>query len=223
MPADPFDRRFDPLWAEFARVAGLSRYEGRLRRAGYLRVAGVDEAGRGCFAGPVVAAAVVLPPDAPLLEADDSKKRPAEVRERVVGRIRSLGGEIGVGVVGPDVIDSDNILEATRRAMRDALSALPAPPDAILTDAIDLPFAWSPLASFVQGDARVLSIAAASMVAKTTRDALMDDLDERFPWYGFRSNRGYGTEDHREAIRRHGPSPIHRLTFRGVVPSGAPA
>ena len=219
MPSVRSDHSLDPLWGELARIGRLSWRERRLRALGYSRIAGVDEAGRGCFAGPVVAAAVILPFDAPVLGVDDSKKLDPEARERVARWIRATGASIGVGIVGADFIDVENILEASKQAMMDAIAALPERPDAVLVDAVNLPRLTVPVLPLIRGDSLVASIAAASIIAKTTRDALMDELHREYPWYGFSSNRGYGTPDHREAIRRHGPTPIHRLTFRGVVPS----
>jgi ribonuclease HII len=221
VPTLPFDRRLDPLWRELARLARLGTVERELHRRGFARVAGVDEAGRGCFAGPVVAAAVILPDDAPLLGIDDSKILDARARGRSAEQLRRLEVEVGVGIVGADFIDANDILAATKRAMMEALAALPSRPDAVVTDAVDLPACVAPVLPVIRGDSRVLAVAAASIVAKTTRDSLMDSLDAEFPWYGFGRNRGYGTLDHREAIRRHGPSPIHRFTFRGVIPAGA--
>ena len=219
MPSARQDSLLDPIYRELVRLRRLHRCERVLRARGYRRIAGVDEAGRGCFAGPVVAAAVVLEPDAPVFEVDDSKALDAEQRRRVLDRVRAFAVGIGVGVVTAEEIDERNILVASRRAMVLALERLPDPPDCVVSDAVDLPEIPAPVLPLVKGDSRVACIAAASIVAKTFRDAMMDEYDRTWPWYGFSSNRGYGTDDHRAALLRHGPSPIHRLTFRGVVPS----
>ena len=195
--------------------------ERRLWALGYFYVAGLDEAGRGPWAGPVVAAAVVLPPArADLAQAlagvDDSKRLSPRARARLYDRIQDVALAVGVGMASADEIDAMGIVPATRLAMHRALAALPYTPDYLLLDHIRLPEVNIPQESFTRGDARVLSIAAASIIAKVTRDRIMEELDARYPGYGFAQHKGYGTAAHREALRRLGPSPIHRRTWAPV-------
>jgi ribonuclease HII len=193
-----------------------------LRAAGHRRIAGLDEVGRGCWAGPVVAAAVVLPEaalDAPELLAgvDDSKALTACQRERLCARILEVADCCGLGAVPAHVIDTHGILAATRLAMQIALLQLPRPADALLIDAVQLE-AWPcPQRALIRGDASSLSIAAASIVAKVARDRLMAELGRRLPAYGFEAHKGYGTVAHERALRSHGPSPQHRRSFRPLV------
>ena len=183
--------------------------------AGRRYVAGLDEAGRGCLAGPVVAAAVVLPPDARLPGLDDSKALTAAQREALLPRIEAEALALGVGQCAPDEIDRLNILRASLEAMRRAAAALALPPDALLVDGNQpLPVAPCVQEAVVKGDARSLSIAAASVVAKVTRDRLMAALDAEFPAYGWAGHKGYPTAAHYAALRAHGPSPHHRRSFR---------
>lgn len=192
---------------EFERVARL---------CGYRRVAGIDEAGRGPLAGPVVAAAVILPARCRLLGIDDSKQLPANDRELVYTAI--LEHAVGVGIGSADVAEIDrlNILEATRLAMRRAIDQLAPPPDYILIDAVVLPGVNVPTRPIIKGDSLSVSIAAASIIAKVTRDRLMARYHEIFPEYGFLSHKGYGTAEHLERLARHGPCSIHRRTFAPV-------
>ncbi len=195
--------------------------ERRLWALGYFYVAGVDEAGRGPWAGPVVAAAVILPPQREDLEealagVDDSKRLTPAGREVLYARIMDVALAVGVGEASHREIDDLGIVPATRLAMQRAIAALSHPPDYLLLDHIRLPEVNLPQESFTRGDARVLSIAAASIVAKVTRDRIMEELDARYPGYGFAQHKGYGTAAHREALRRLGPSPIHRRTWAPV-------
>lgn len=186
-----------------------------LHRSGYRRVAGLDEAGRGCLAGPVVAAAVLLPPDVRLDELDDSKRLSPAARDRLFEQIRAEALAVGVGQCTPAEIDNLNILHASLEAMRRAALDLALPPDVLLIDGnqtiVDAP--W-PQEAIVKGDARTLSIAAASVIAKVTRDRLMIRLHEDFPAYGWAGHKGYPTAAHYTALREHGPSPHHRRSFR---------
>lgn len=193
-------------------------HEARLWAAGYCRVAGLDEAGRGAWAGPVVAAAVILPPDEPelvrhLAGVCDSKQLTASRREALLQVIGRRAVALGVGIVPPEEIDAVGIVPATCRAMMRALQAISPPADYLLIDHLRLPEPAIPQYSLPKGDARVLSIAAASIVAKVSRDRLMVRLEERFPGYGFARHKGYGTAQHRLALARLGPSAIHRLSF----------
>jgi len=212
------------LFAEFGRLRLLDRLEKELRRRGYRLVAGVDEVGRGCLAGPVVAAAVILPEECVLPGLDDSKKIDAACRERLDAHVRRCAIAVGIGVVSAQEIDNRDILRASLQAMRLAIEALRPEPDAVLLDAVAVPGLRLPQLPVVHGDALCSSIAAASIVAKVYRDRLLDDLALRYPAYGFERHKGYGTPEHWEALRAAGPCPEHRLTFHGVVlgPSGAP-
>jgi len=190
--------------------------ESTLYREGYRRIAGFDEAGRGALAGPVVAAAVILPekPDFPWIPmVRDSKLLTGKSRERIFSLMRDSGIEIGIGIVPPQVIDSINILNATKKAMLSALHALAYPPDYLLIDALILPGLRIRQKGIIKGDRTVLSIACASVIAKVTRDHIMLELDVTYPQYGFRNHKGYGTARHIDCLRRSGACPFHRLTF----------
>jgi len=194
-------------------------FEEEARGLGFGRVAGLDEVGRGALAGPVVAAAVILDPQAPLPEGlDDSKRLTARQRERIAAELRELAVCYAYGLVGPEEIDRTNILVATRRAMLEALTKLQPCADFLLIDAIQLRESPLPQRAIIGGDAVSASIAAASVLAKTYRDALMRDYHEQFPHYGFARHVGYGTREHWAALRAHGCCPIHRRSFRGVLP-----
>jgi len=206
------------LFAELGRLAGLDLVDTELRRRGYARVAGVDEAGRGPLAGPVVAAAVVLPEGCVLPGLDDSKKLDAETRALLDREIRSRAVDVGLGVVDAATIDADNVLQASLAAMRQAVASLAPPPDALVVDAVRVPGVRLPQVPIVHGDALSSSVAAASIVAKVHRDALCEEMARRYPVYGFERHKGYGTPEHWEALRRFGPCPEHRLSYRGVVP-----
>ncbi len=193
-------------------------YEKRLWEDGYRRVAGLDEAGRGAWAGPVVAAAVILPPDQPELAhflsgVRDSKMLTATRREMLLEIIEQHALAWGVGAVPPSVIDARGIVPATREAMSLALGVLSPPADYLLIDHITLPDQPLPQVSIPKGDARILSIAAASIVAKVSRDRMMVDLETRYPGYGFGQHKGYGTPQHQAALASIGPSAVHRLSF----------
>jgi ribonuclease HII len=196
--------------------------EQRLWDAGYRRIAGVDEVGRGCWAGPVVAAAVVLP-EAVLAEpgllagVDDSKLLAARQREQLCAQIISVATAWGVGAVQADVVDTHGILAATRLAMQIALLRLSQPADALLIDAVQLEDWPCPQRALIKGDSTSLSIAAASIVAKVARDRLMVALGRRRPEYGFEAHKGYGTAAHERALRMYGPSPQHRRSFRPLA------
>jgi ribonuclease HII len=199
------------------------QFERRLHRQGYQVVAGVDEAGRGPLAGPVLAAAVVLPEYFELPGLTDSKKLSPAARERLFPLIRQQALAVGIGLASSAEIDQLNILQATLQAMLRAVNRLSPDPDYLLIDGITpLPHAL-PQQTLKKGDSRSLSIAAASVIAKVVRDRLMVHYDCRFPGYGFAGHKGYGSAAHRQAIAHLGPCPIHRVTFRGVreyLPSG---
>jgi ribonuclease HII len=179
-------------------------------------VAGIDEAGRGPLAGPVMAAAVILPAGLSIIGVDDSKKLTPDKREKLFEIIMAQAISVGVGVVSPFEIDRINILQATRRAMLAAVQQLSPQPDYLLIDGISTIDSAIPQKTIKKGDSLSLSIAAASIIAKVTRDRLMIEMDATYPGYGFAGHKGYGSASHMEAIRKLGPSPIHRLTFGGV-------
>jgi ribonuclease HII len=194
----------------------LLSFERQAIGRGYRRIAGVDEAGRGPLAGPVVAAAVILPPGLAIDGVDDSKKLSPDKRERLFDIIMARADSVGVGMGSAEMIDRINILQATRHAMLEAVSRLRPPPGYILIDGISTIDSPLPQKTVKKGDSLSLSIAAASIIAKVTRDRLMVELDAIHPGYGFSAHKGYGCASHLEAIRRLGPSPVHRLSFGGV-------
>jgi ribonuclease HII len=198
------------------------RYEGQAWRAGASRVAGMDEAGRGPLAGPVVAAAVIVDPVRRIRGLADSKVLAPERREELFELISLQALAVGVGIVDHVTIDRINILEATRLAMRHAMEGLGMAPELVITDYVPglLPFVTCPRRNLVDGDARCASVAAASIVAKVTRDRLMFEADQKYPEYGFARHKGYATPDHLAALDRHGPCPLHRRSFAGVWRQG---
>ena len=194
----------------------LYQFEQQACVRGYTIVAGIDEAGRGPLAGPVVAAAVVLRQDQPIEGVNDSKKLSEQRREQLFKQIMSLAAAVGVGTVDEATIDRINILQATRQAMVLAVQALPLSPDYLLIDGITTIASPIPQQTIKQGDSRSASIAAASIIAKVTRDRMMLEYDRLYPVYGFARHKGYGSAAHLAALQQHGPCPIHRLTFAGV-------
>jgi ribonuclease HII len=193
-------------------------FEEAARASGYQLIAGLDEVGRGALAGPVVAAAVILDPAQPLPAGlNDSKKLTRLQRERIGEELRRTSLCHAVGLVSPEEIDRTNILIATRRAMCDALEKLCPGAEYLLIDALQLREVALPQRAIIGGDACCASIAAASVIAKTYRDALMRDYDAQYPHYGFARHVGYGTREHWTALREHGACAIHRRTFRGVL------
>jgi ribonuclease HII len=190
--------------------------EESVRRLGYSCIAGVDEAGRGCLFGPVFAAAVVLDPALPVRGLADSKVLAPQRREELAAAIRERAAAWAVASASVEEIDRINIREAARLAMRRAVERLRPPCDYLLVDALTVD--WPvPQQALIKGDARVASIAAASILAKTARDALMLELDRRYPGYGIANHKGYGTAEHCEALRRLGPTPLHRRSFAPVL------
>ena len=196
------------------------RYEAQAWRTGVTLVAGVDEAGRGPLAGPVVAAAVIIAPDRRIKGLADSKVLTPEQRETLFHVISERAVAVGVGIIDQETIDRINILQATRLAMADALARLTVAPDLVITDFVALRDLACPQRNRVDGDARCASVAAASIIAKVTRDRLMLEADRRFPEYGFARHKGYGTPEHLAALDRWGPCPLHRRTFAGVWRQG---
>jgi len=191
--------------------------ETELWQAGYTRIAGLDEAGRGALAGPVVAAAVVFPPGTAIPKVDDSKRLSRDVREALFLQIANAASGISVGYSDAEVIDDVNIRQGTLLAMQAAVRDLPCLAEFLLIDGRDGVPSVLPQRMIVRGDQTVGSIAAASIVAKVTRDRLMEGLDRQFPGYGFARHKGYGTTAHLHALQQLGPSTIHRKTFRGVA------
>ncbi len=203
----------EKLEKELLRLEGMLEYEKKYQAAAF--VCGVDEAGRGPLAGPVVAGAVILPKDLKILYLNDSKKLTEKRREELYLEIQEKAFSWNVGIVGPDVIDQINILQATYEAMRQAVGGLSVKPDVLLNDAVVIPGLSMHQEKIIHGDAKSLSIAAASVMAKVTRDHMMMEYDKLFPEYGFGKNKGYGTAVHIQALREYGPCPIHRRTFIG--------
>ena len=202
----------EKLEAELARLEGMRAYEHQYESAGI--VCGIDEAGRGPLAGPVVAAVAVLPKDCTILRLNDSKKLSEKCREELFLEIKEKAAAYGIGIVSPEVIDSINILQATYEAMRQAVAQLPQEPDIFLNDAVIIPgISEEKQIKIIKGDAKSVSIAAASILAKVTRDHMMMEYDKIYPEYGFAKHKGYGTKMHNEAILTYGPCPIHRRTF----------
>ena len=192
----------------------MNSFERKARGCGYRIIAGIDEAGRGPLAGPVVAAAVILPPGYEHPEITDSKKLSPRQRERLYGIIERDAVSIGIGVVEAPVIDAVNILQATLLAMKDAVLELSPSPDYLLIDGLNRIDLAIHQETIIRGDSRSLSVASASIVAKVSRDRLMEMYHRQFPQYNFLRNKGYGTREHREAILKFGRSKIHRRSFR---------
>lgn len=194
----------------------LYLFEHQAKSRGYKLVAGIDEAGRGPLAGPVVAAAVILHPGQAIDGVNDSKKLTHKQRDQLFGMIMAQALSVGIGSASPETIDRINILQATRLAMLQAVESLTPAPEFLLIDGITTIDSRLPQQTIKQGDSRCASIAAASIIAKVTRDRLMLEYDQSYPAYGFAGHKGYGSSEHMAAIRKHGPCPIHRKTFRGV-------
>lgn len=206
-------RRRERQRDEERRLTALLHFERLLWRSGLRHLAGVDEAGMGPLAGPVVAAAVVFPPEVSIAGIDDSKRLDAGQRDELEGEIRRQATGVGIGLAAVAEIDELNVYQAGLVAMRRAVEALPVHPQHLLVDARRIPDCDVPQSAFEKGDGLNFSIAAASILAKTHRDRLMEELDARYPRYGFAQHKGYATPEHQEAIRRHGPSPVHRCSY----------
>lgn len=201
----------EKLEAELLRLEAMREYENKY--VGCEFICGIDEAGRGPLAGPVAAGAVILPKDCQILYLNDSKKLSAKRRDALYDEIREKAVAYAVGIVDHKKIDEINILQATYEAMRLAINSLKVRPDILMNDAVTIPDVDIPQEAIVKGDAKSVSIAAASIIAKVTRDRMMQEYDEQYPQYGFAQHKGYGTAKHIEAIRKYGPCPIHRMTF----------
>jgi len=207
------NNRYQKYKQELERTYAISEYERKYCE--YTYICGIDEVGRGPLAGPVVAGAVILPKDCDILYINDSKKLSEKKREELYEIIMEKAVATGIGYASVERIDEINILQATFEAMRDAISKLQVAPDILLNDAVTIPQITIPQVPIIKGDAKSISIGAASIIAKVTRDRLMVQYDEIFPEYGFASNKGYGSAQHIEAIKKIGPCPIHRKTFIG--------
>ena len=209
-------RKEQKLEEERQRIVQLSEFERQYQQVEF--IAGVDEVGRGPLAGPVVAAAVILPKDCEILYINDSKKLSKKKRELIFDEIEEKAIATGLGLVSPARIDEINILQATYEAMRLAVADLPVSPNLLLVDAVTIPGVDINQVPIIKGDTKSISIAAASILAKVTRDRIMAEYDERWPGYDFAKNSGYGTKSHREALQELGVTPIHRRTFiKGIL------
>ena len=211
-----YRKKEEALKKERMRLEAMRRFEHKYsdKHGGtYSLICGIDEAGRGPLAGPVVAGAVILPDDCEILYLNDSKKLSPAKRELLYDEIMEKAEAVGVGMASPARIDEINILQATYEAMREAIGNLGAAPQLLLNDAVTIPDVSIPQVPIIKGDAKSVSIAAASIIAKVTRDRLMVQYDEILPGYGFAQHKGYGSKEHIEAIQRLGPTPIHRQTF----------
>ena len=201
----------EKLEAELKRIEALKQYEKEYEHLGY--VCGIDEVGRGPFAGPVVACAVILPKDCNILYINDSKKLSEKRREELYDIIIKEAVAYGIGIKDNRRIDEINILQATYEAMREAINNLSVKPDVLLNDAVTIPGVDIKQVPIIKGDAKSISIGAASIVAKVTRDRMMAEFDEKYPGYEFAKNKGYGTAAHIEGLRKYGPCEIHRRSF----------
>lgn len=204
-------KRLEALEAEKQRIWRMKEYEREYEHLGY--ICGIDEVGRGPLAGPVVAGAVILPKDSQILYLNDSKQLSPKKREELYEVIMAEAVSVGLGFVGPERIDEINILQATYEAMREAIGKLSPRPGVLLNDAVTIPGVLIRQVPIIKGDAKSVSIAAASIVAKVTRDRLMEQYEQIYPGYGFAANKGYGAAAHIEALKKYGPTPIHRRTF----------
>ncbi len=204
-------KRQEKLEKELARLKQMHTYEDQYDMCTY--ICGIDEVGRGPLAGPVIAGAVILPKDAQILYLNDSKQLSPKRREALYDEIQEKAIATGIGRAEPERIDEINILQATYEAMRQAIENLNLRPDILLVDAVTIPETDIPQVPIIKGDAKSVSVAAASVLAKVTRDRMMVEYDRQYPGYDFASNKGYGTKAHIEALQELGPCPIHRKTF----------
>lgn len=204
-------KEYDALQKEKLRMEQMKQYERKY--ASYEYIAGIDEVGRGPLAGPVVTCAVILPKDCDLLYINDSKQVPEKRREILAEQIKECAVAYSIGIKDHQVIDEINILQATYQAMQQAVQGLAVTPDLLLVDAVTIPDLTISQVPIIKGDAKSISIAAASILAKVTRDHMMMEWDKAYPEYDFASNKGYGSKKHIEAIKKYGPCPIHRQSF----------
>lgn len=210
---ESWDKKYARYREELNRLEKMREYERSYPQ--YTYICGIDEAGRGPLAGPVVAGAVILPPDCDILYLNDSKQLSEKRREELYEEIKEKAIAWSVGIASPGLIDEINILQANYVAIRDAVAGLSVKPELLLNDAMKIPGIDLPQVSIIKGDAKSVSIAAASIMAKVTRDRIMCQYDELYPEYEFASNKGYGSAAHIAAIKAYGPCPIHRRSFIG--------
>ena len=208
---EKYQKQDEKLADEMERIERMRLYEKKYRHMGY--ICGIDEVGRGPLAGPVVACAVILPEDCNILYLNDSKQLSAKKREELYDEIMKKAVAVGLGMTGPARIDEINILQATYEAMREAIGKLEVRPNVLLNDADTIPGVEITQVPIIKGDAKSVSIAAASIVAKVTRDRLMEEYELVLPGYGFARNKGYGSAEHIAALKELGPTPIHRASF----------
>ncbi|MCT4687404.1 ribonuclease HII [Vallitalea sp.] len=208
---DKYEKKIEAYEKEVERIIQMKAYENKYPNKKY--ICGIDEVGRGPLSGPVVSAAVILPKDANILYINDSKKLTESKREELYDIIMEKAIAVSIGMANVDVIDDINILNATYESMISAINSLEIKPDMILVDAVTIPRVKIPQEPIIKGDAKSISIAAASIIAKVYRDRLMKDYAKLFPEYKFAKNKGYGTQEHIEALKTHGPCPIHRKSF----------
>ena len=208
---EKYNKTYNSYLKEVERTENMKMYEKKY--SDYKYIAGIDEVGRGPLAGPVVTCAVILPKDFNVLYINDSKKLTEKKREELYDIIMREAVSVGIGIESPKVIDDINILQATYSAMRKAIDALEIKPDLLLNDAVTIPMVDIKQVPIIKGDAKSISIAAASIVAKVTRDRMMVEFDKIYPEYDFAGNKGYGSATHIEALKKIGPTPIHRQSF----------
>ncbi len=217
---EQYTKKHNQYQAKCIRMVGMQEFDKVFANEDQF-LAGIDEAGRGPLAGPVVAAAVILPWNTEIIELDDSKKINEETRELLYDEIMEKALSVGIGIISPEIIDDINILQATFRAMELAVSKLEEIPDILLVDGhLEIPTSSTKQHAVIQGDSKSMSIAAASIIAKVTRDRMMREYHEAYPVYDFKSNKGYGSIRHQEAINKHGPCLIHRRSFIKNIQGG---
>jgi ribonuclease HII len=215
---ESFEKKYDAYIEELKRLYEISQYENSCYDSGMEYVAGIDEVGRGPLAGPVVTAAVILPKDCLIPGINDSKKLSPKKRAELYDVIMEQAVAVSIGMEDNEVIDSINILQATYSAMRSAVKGLSVKPDMLLVDAVTIPCVDIPQTPIIKGDAKSISIGAASIIAKVTRDRMMQELSKEYPYYDFENNMGYGTSKHIEGIKKHGLCKIHRRSFtKGII------
>lgn len=210
---EQYQKKYIKYQNELQRIKEISKYETELYQKGKNYIAGIDEVGRGPLAGPVMTCAVILPKDCNVLGINDSKKLSASQRENICIQLKKIAIDISISKVEADEIDKINILQSVYKSMKQSVNNLNTKPDIVLVDAVSIPDINVEQLSIVKGDAKSISIAAASIIAKVTRDKLMDEYSKKYPEYGFERNKGYGTKEHIDAIKEYGLCPIHRRTF----------
>lgn len=212
-----YQKKIEKIYSERIRVINLYKYEDRLRNEGYSLIAGIDEAGRGSLAGPVVAAAVILPDQLFIFNIRDSKKLIPKTRRELYYTILGKAIDIGIGIVEANIIDNININQASFLAMKRAILNLKKPPDYLLVDGFKIPHLKISQFRLIKGEDKSISIAAASIIAKVYRDNIMIKLDQKYPQYCFKKNKGYGTEEHIKALKKYGAIEIHRKSYNRVI------